>query len=159
MGRRSDHSQDELYEMALAAARGIMEVNGLRALTARNVADVMGYQPGTLYKPFENLDDLIVHLNGRLLDELRDDLLTVDIGEEARENLFILLGRYLAFIENNENLWSQLFEHTMTEGQPAPDWYHRKVTFVAHSLGALIVRTFMSGSCAWPVSYESQKVL
>jgi hypothetical protein len=43
MGRRSDHSQDELYEMALAAARGIIEVNGLRALTARNVADVMGY--------------------------------------------------------------------------------------------------------------------
>jgi hypothetical protein len=49
---------------------------------------------------------LIVHLNGRLLDELRDDLLTVDIGEEAWENLFILLGRYLAFIENNEDLWS-----------------------------------------------------
>ena len=44
MGCRSDHSQDELYEMALAVTRGIIEVNGLRVLTARNVADVMGYR-------------------------------------------------------------------------------------------------------------------
>jgi AcrR family transcriptional regulator len=157
MGRRSDHSKDELYEMALAAARRIIEVDGLRALTARNVADVMGYSPGTLYNLFENLDDLIVHLNGRLLDELHDDLLTVDIGEEARENLFILLGRYLAFIENNENLWSLLFEHTMPEGQPAPDWYRRKVGKVLAIVESAIAPAFEPGNTIRPM--RSARVL
>ena len=58
MARRSDHSRDELYELALVAARRIIEDGGYRALTARKVADHMGYSPGTLYNVFAGLDDV-----------------------------------------------------------------------------------------------------
>ena len=70
MGRRSDHSRDELYTMALAAARKIAEKEGLRGLTARRIAREIGYTVGTLYNLFDNLDGLIVHLNGTTLDTL-----------------------------------------------------------------------------------------
>ena len=43
MARRTDHSREELYENALAAAQNIVETDGFRALTARNVADAIGY--------------------------------------------------------------------------------------------------------------------
>ena len=67
MARRSDHSREELYVMALAAAREIAEKDGLRGLKARRISREIGYTVGTLYNVFSNLDDLIIHLKLRLI--------------------------------------------------------------------------------------------
>ena len=42
-------------------------------LTARKVAQAIGYAPGTLYNLFRNRDEMILHLNGRTLDRLCRD--------------------------------------------------------------------------------------
>ena len=68
MARRKDHSHEQLHTMATDAARELAEEEGLRGITARRIADKIGYSAGTLYNVFENLDDLIVHLNGSTLD-------------------------------------------------------------------------------------------
>ena len=47
MARRSDHSREELYDLALSAAREIAEAEGLRGLTARRIAEKIGYTPGS----------------------------------------------------------------------------------------------------------------
>jgi AcrR family transcriptional regulator len=70
MARRSDHTRDELHRLALDAARRITEREGLRGLRARQIARDIGYTIGTLYNLFEDLDDLILHLNGETLDAL-----------------------------------------------------------------------------------------
>jgi AcrR family transcriptional regulator len=141
VGRRSDHSKEELYELALRAAREIIEVDGPRALTARNVADAIGYSPGTLYNLFENLDDLITHLNGRLLDEMGDALAGTPVGDDTRENLRLLLHRYLSFIGERANLWTLLFEHTIP-GERVPAWYRRKVEKVLSILETALAPSF-----------------
>ena len=41
MARRSDHSREELYDMALDAARRMAERDGLRGITSRGVAREM----------------------------------------------------------------------------------------------------------------------
>ncbi len=41
MGRRADHTREELYEAALAAAWKIGAKEGLRGLTARRIADAI----------------------------------------------------------------------------------------------------------------------
>ena len=61
MGRRADHSRDELFEMALSAAREIAEEDGLGGLTARRIAAKIGYSAGTLYNLFDDLDDLALY--------------------------------------------------------------------------------------------------
>ena len=141
VGRRSDHSKEELYELALRAAREIIEADGPRALTARNVADGIGYSPGTLYNLFENLDDLITHLNGRLLDEMGDVLAGTPVGDDTRENLRLLLDRYLSFIGERSNLWILLFEHTMPGGK-VPIWYQRRVEKVLSILEGALAPAF-----------------
>lgn len=127
MGRRSDHTRDEQYEMALETARRIVEADGFRALTARNVADAMGYSPGTLYNLFENLDDLVVHLNGRTLDDLHDRLSATPKTGVPETDMKRLAGDYVQFLEENPQLWNVLFEHKLPEGQGLPDWYDLKV--------------------------------
>lgn len=149
MGRRSDHSKEELYELALRAARDIIEADGARGLTARNVADAMGYSPGTLYNLFENLDDLITHLNGRLLDEMGDALAELPVGDDPRENLTRLLHRYLSFIGERANLWVLLFEHTIPGGQ-VPAWYQRKVEKVLGVLEDALGPAFPAGDIDGP---------
>ncbi len=46
MGRRSEHSRDEIREMAVNAAAEIVEKEGFQALTARKVAGSIGYTVG-----------------------------------------------------------------------------------------------------------------
>jgi AcrR family transcriptional regulator len=127
MGRRSDHSREELYEMTVAAARGIVEDHGFRALTVRKIADAIGYSPGTIYNLFDNLDDLIIRLNGGTLDELFDRLSAIEGSGDPTLDLDRLLGAYLAYLDAHPSLWNLLFEHTRPEGQVLPKWYVDKV--------------------------------
>ncbi len=140
MGRRSDHSREELYDLALTAARGIVTNDGLSALTARKVAQAIGYSPGTLYNVFDDLDDLIVHMNGRTLDALFDDLAAIpQTGDPARD-LNALLTGYLDFLDGNRNLWAVLFEHRLSAGQTLPDWYVQKIDRVLGLIEAALAR-------------------
>ncbi len=127
MARRSDHTRDELYQLALNAARHIVENDGFRALTARNVAEAIGYSPGTLYNLFKNLDDLILHLNARTLESLYDQVSARSLNAEPEEALTQLIDAYLAFLEAHPELWAMLFEYRLTENKPLPDWYLRKI--------------------------------
>ena len=127
MARRSDHNREQLYNMALQAAREIVERDGYRSLTARNVADAIGYSPGTLYNLFSNLDDMIVHLNASTMDSLYDTLVASEMSGDVVEDLKALATKYLDFVDTNERLWSLLFDHLLPEGQTLPDWYIKKV--------------------------------
>ena len=150
MGRRSDHSREEPYEFALGTAREIIETDGQRALTARNVADAIGYSPGTLYNLFENLDDLIIHLNGRLLDEMHDALADLPVSDDPARNLRRLLEGYLSFIGGRASHWTLLFEHSLPDGRRAPDWYHRKVDKVLSILEGALAPAFAAADEAGP---------
>ena len=73
MARRADHTREELHRMALDAAREIVDAEGLRGIKARKIMDKIGYTVGTLYQLFDDLDDLIVHMNTETLDALYED--------------------------------------------------------------------------------------
>ena len=47
MGRRSDHSREDLRTLTLAAARRIMAAEGLRGLTARRLQKRQGISKGS----------------------------------------------------------------------------------------------------------------
>ena len=87
MGRRSEHSRDQIAGMALEAASRLVQAHGLSGLSARRIAAEIGYTPGTLYLVFRNLDELILHLNGTTLDALFQRLETAH-GETRKSPVF-----------------------------------------------------------------------
>lgn len=127
MARRSDHNRQQLYEMAVAAARELAVKGGLKAVTARNIADQIGYSPGTLYNVFSDLDDLIIHLNGQTIDEIHQQLASADRTGHPIDVLQSILQKYLNYLEHHRNLWNILFEHRLPEDRPLPDWYLGKL--------------------------------
>jgi AcrR family transcriptional regulator len=127
MARRSDHSREELYAMAMTAARGIVRQDGFRALTARNLASAIGYSPGTLYNLFEGLDELALHVNAATLDALYAAVSEGGLSGDPEADLDRMLRRYLGFLEENPALWAAIFEHRLPAGSPLPQWYLGRV--------------------------------
>ncbi len=142
MARRADHSREELYELALATAEEIVETDGFRGLTARNVADAIGYSPGTLYNVFTNLDDLIIHLNGRTLDRLYDLVIREKLTGKAQRDVKTLLHVYLKFLEHHRALWELMMEFRLPGGQDLPRWYMKKVEKVLSVLEQALAPLF-----------------
>ncbi|MEQ9327504.1 MAG: TetR/AcrR family transcriptional regulator [Rhodospirillales bacterium] len=127
MGRRSDHTRDELYFMALDAAEAIIRDDGFPALTARKVASRIGYAPGTLYNIFRNQDELILHLNARTLERLDAELRAVPVTGRPEADLAALTTAYVRFIAGNATLWQVLFDHRLAGGEDLPAWYQAQV--------------------------------
>ena len=75
MGRRSTHTPQQLRELILDAAQDIIQDQGLAGLSAREIARRIEYSPGTIYNMFENLDDVVLHVEARVLDALDKRLL------------------------------------------------------------------------------------
>ncbi len=127
MGRRSDHTREELHELALAAAQDIVRTGGLRCLTARGVTREIGYTIGTFYNLFENLDDLILQLNASTLDRLYRAVTSEHVEPGPEAALRAYARRYITFTGKNQKLWGAVFEHRLPNGQDRPDWYETRV--------------------------------
>jgi len=128
MARRSDHSRDELREMTLTAAEQIVAEQGYEGLSARKVAAAIGYTVGTLYLVFENLDDLILHINARTLDRLHARMTELQANAGDASDYLLQLGEtYIAFADEDPHRWAMVFEHRFSENRSVPEWYQEKI--------------------------------
>lgn len=127
MGRRSIHTAEELRELILNATTELIESEGLTGLSAREIARRIGYSPGTLYNVFDNLDDLILTIEGRLLDRLASALQAVPAVDCPQQRLKDIAEAYLQFTHENPRLWNLLFEHHLNPGATMPEWYQDKL--------------------------------
>ena len=127
MGRRSDHTAEELRRMTLDAARKIVSENGLRGLTTRSIAREIGYTVGTLYQIFDNVDRLIEQMNIETLDAMRSHYQQIDFKDGPGEGLRALVHRYLEFTNDNRELWSAVIDHNLPEDFQRQDRYFEAV--------------------------------
>ncbi|MDJ0613468.1 MAG: WHG domain-containing protein [Rhizobiaceae bacterium] len=129
VGKR-EAKREELKSNLMKAATGIIEEQGVRALNARNVTGIVGCALGSLYTAFEDLDDLIVHVNSQTLSDL-GDALRQDV-EGLEDPVAILKGLargYVTFAQDNFRLWNALFEYAdMTSD--VPDWHEKEQAFL-----------------------------
>jgi AcrR family transcriptional regulator len=142
MGRRSSHTSDELRHLILGAAEDLIAEGGLSNLSAREIAKRIGYSPGTIYNVFENLDDVILHVEARLLDALDERLDAIPESNDPKEYVRNLAMAYLRFTHEHPRRWNLLFEHHLPPGTPMPAWYQDKLDLlmsrVEHALKPIV---------------------
>ncbi|WP_085907507.1 TetR/AcrR family transcriptional regulator [Kiloniella majae] len=149
MARRVDHSPDELKAMILDSAEELVVAGGISELSARKVAQKIGYAPGTIYNLYANIDALILTLNGRTLERLHDHLSKTrldDVREfgSVNKNLEKLLIGYLNFIDENRSLWRLLFDHMPANEEDLPEWYDQRVSMLLSVIDQ-VLRPLFSG--------------
>jgi AcrR family transcriptional regulator len=126
MARRGHHTLDQIKDMVLIAAEDLVIQGGMQQLRVRNIAVKIGYTVGSIYMVFENMNDLALHIKGRTLDELAEQMEQVHCSDNA-QCLEKLAKTYIEFASQNYNRWSMVFEQRMSEGAIIPEWYQGKV--------------------------------
>ncbi len=138
MARRSEHSQEEIKEMVLKAAETIVVEEGFDKLKVRKIALEIGYTVGSIYMVFDNMADLIMHIKGRTLDDITEQLNAVVMADSAEQTISRLANVYLTFAYQNFNRWRMIFDHQLAVNEAVPSWYQQKVD----KIFALIERHF-----------------
>ena len=128
MARRSEHSREELREMALQAAELLLDEMQLPALSTRQIAAKMGYTVGTLYQLYKNLPDLLLHVNSRTLKKLQHCCLEdYDVSLPATENIQHFALSYVEFSCRYQSRWRLIFDYDVLEQVEQPQWYQEQV--------------------------------
>ena len=142
MGRRSTHTPEQLRQLILDAAEQIIQTNGLAGLSAREIARRIAYSPGTIYNMFQNLDDVVLHVEARVLDALDKRITSAGDHGTPGEKVSRLEETYLSFTAENPKLWNLLFEHYMPGGADTPVWYQQKLELLMTRVEAAMAPLF-----------------
>jgi AcrR family transcriptional regulator len=126
MARRSDHTREELTELAIEAALALIEEEGFANFSARQVAAKIGYTVGTLYNVFGTYDQLLFHVHARTLDHWYE-FLEMRMKRGKAEPLRVLARGYVEYAKTHYNRWIALFEHHRDKSVPVPDWYQERI--------------------------------
>lgn len=145
MASGTKNRRKQIFEDAMDAATGIAQQNGLGSLTVRRIAKQVGCSVGTIYNVFDDLDTLILHLNGRTFDALYEEMIKVEAKGEPRAVVVSLTETYLVFVRDNANLWNVIFEHVWPAKYPLPDWYREKIERLLKLLATILAPLFPAG--------------
>ena len=120
MGRRSDHSREQLEALIVDAAHAHMAKVGFANFSARQVARDIGYSIGTIYNVFPSLDHLLIAINTRTFEYWADYLRSLlDEGQEDR--ITALVQAYFRFASEHRNLWMAIYDHRLPPGIEMPE--------------------------------------
>lgn len=119
MGRRSDHSRDELERLILSTGHALLAEHGFARFSAREVAKRVGYSVGTIYNVFGTLDAMLVAINTRTF-ELWAEHLRSRLAEGESDRLRALVEGYFAFAAEHRNLWMAIYDHRLPDGMAMP---------------------------------------
>ncbi|MBY8820823.1 TetR/AcrR family transcriptional regulator [Sphingomonas colocasiae] len=126
MGRRSDHSREELRDMIISEGHRQLAETGYARFSAREVAKRIGYSIGTVYNVLGSHDQLMLAINGLTLDRWQGHL-EARLSAETENRLHRAIQAYFEFAILNRNLWTALYDFRLPEGEEMPDYYQQKV--------------------------------
>lgn len=128
MGRRSDHTREELRELIIAEGHRQLAQTGFARFSAREVAKGIGYSIGTLYNVFGSYDDLLLAINGRTL-ELWRACLEQRLGQvrDGGDRLEAAIAAYFDFALANRNAWAALYDFRLPAEATVPEAYQARV--------------------------------
>ena len=126
MARRSDHTREELADLAIDAAIALIEDEGFANFSARQVAAKIGYTVGTLYNVFGTYDELLYHVHARTLDHWYE-FLQARLKRGKAEPLRVLARGYVEYAKTHYNRWIALFEPPRDKSILVPDWYQERI--------------------------------
>jgi AcrR family transcriptional regulator len=119
MGRRSDHSRDELKAMMIAQGHKIMAETGFAGFSAREVARRVGYSIGTVYNLFGSLDFLLLAINTRTF-AMWTEFVAGRLASGSGDRIGTLVQAYFDFAREHRRLWMAIYDHRLPAGVSLP---------------------------------------
>lgn len=115
MGRRSDHTPQQLRALLVKHGHALVAETGMTGFSGRAVAKRAGYSVGTIYNVFGSLGGLIAAINTHTF-QLWAAHLREGLHARGDDRICALVESYFSFALEHPNLWSAIYEHRL-----APD--------------------------------------
>lgn len=122
--KRSQADNDQRRRALVSAARALIAEVGLAGVTARALAQRLGWAVGTIYTIAPSLDDITLEANAEELVDLYEalDRRRIELsGASPRTRALGVAQAYLAFTAARGKSWDAVFERGVA-GAP-PEWY------------------------------------
>ena len=110
MGRRSDHTRQELEHLFVVEGHKHMAEVGFARFSAREVAKRIGYSIGTLYNVFGTLDQLLIAINTRTFQLWAEDVRDA-LERSGPDRIRSLVEAYFGFARANPHSWTAIYDH------------------------------------------------
>jgi len=126
MSQKVQARRAKLRETLIDVAERRISKDGAMALKARDVAQDAGCALGAIYTHFEDMEALVMAVNGRTFRRLGafvTEAITKAHATAPQDRLVVMGHAYFEFAEHNTLLWRALFDLKMSAGQGVPDWY------------------------------------
>ncbi len=142
MASKSQIRREQLREKLVEAAERRIARDGLNELRARDLAGDAGCAVGAIYNVFEDLNAIVMAVNGRTFLQLEQAVAaSFDGTEPPVQRLIAMSTAYLRFAEANTRRWRALFDLQMRADDPVPDWYRDALkglfSYIAEPVGQL----------------------
>lgn len=135
----------KLRETLIDVAEAQIVAGGLTALKARPVAEAAGCSLGAIYNIFDDLDALVMAVNGRTFRHL-GAFVSAEVAaaqaEDPNAQLIAMAHAYLQFAVSHTELWRALFDLEMSADGPVPDWYLEELRAVFALIAVPLGRLF-----------------
>lgn len=116
MGRRSDHTPQQLRSLFIGQGHKLMEEVGYARFSGREVARRAGYSVGTISNVFGSLDGLLSAINTHTFS-LWAAHLQGALAAAGQDRIASLVRGYFSFALENPNVWSAIYDHRLPQGQ------------------------------------------
>jgi len=110
MGRRSDHTRQELEHLVVVEGHKHMAEVGFARFSAREVAKRIGYSIGTLYNVFGTLDQLLIAINTRTFQLWAEDVRET-LKRSGPDRIRCLVEAYFGFARAHPHSWTAIYDH------------------------------------------------
>lgn len=145
MAGKVEQRKAKLRETLIDVAEAQIVAGGLASLKARPVAEAAGCSLGAIYNIFDDLDALVMAVNGRTFRKL-GAFVSAEVAAagplDENAQLIALARGYLQFAVSNTELWRALFDLEMSADGPVPDWYLQELGAVFALIAAPLARLF-----------------
>ncbi|WP_120077688.1 TetR/AcrR family transcriptional regulator [Aurantiacibacter odishensis] len=113
MGRRSDHTPEELRALLVREGHALILERGFSRFSAREAARRAGYSVGTIYNVFGSLDGYLLAVNShtfRLWSVWLERALD-GVPHEGTARIEALVRAYFSFAAEHANAWMSIYDH------------------------------------------------
>lgn len=145
MAGKVAEKQARLRVALIDAAEAQIAQGGLGTLKARPLAQQAGCSVGAIYNIFQDLDALVMAVNGRTFRRLGAFVSEAVAGAADKSpsaQLVTMSHGYLHFASTHTHLWRALFDLEMSAEGPVPDWYLQELAAVFALIAAPLAQLF-----------------
>lgn len=126
MATRAEARRSALRETLIDIAEAQIAQDGIGAIKARGLAQAAQCSVGAIYNVFDDLEDIVIAVNGRTFENLGRHVAAALEGKAdlaPTDRLIVMSYAYLDYAAEHPLSWRALFDLRMSTDMQVPDWY------------------------------------